>query len=408
MNFLAVLRRAFTSNLGTIAVNDEERAKLETTGVQEPTAQRYVVWRRATVLMVVIATLISAGVSTYQTATESDDEPNLFDTMTENLLQQLQGAVPSPANLADGSAAKEDEKDEGEEAQATMGRIVDGVHLASLYVMPIAALVVLFLGDRMRLSFRVMLAAFAFSFFVPMLVELCPWSWWGVVEPKYSPTAEPAKFARDQLEGILEGAGNLVRLMPAVLSLIPGIVRACLRVKSLLPESLLPGWLVVVAAPLYALFLFVAFVAIDQVNSDPLIFAGFLLLAASSLVYVFRSKVFTRPLISDADFRAMRGAQMIVTGMTALGGVLILTYLLTRQIMGVHLVGTDPETSLLQPIQLVGYLVEIISRSMFVTALGADLFMRMNLTAWQHHRALGTSNRAPAYDGAMQALERVV
>lgn len=411
MNVLAILQRAFASNIRTINLSDGERAKLEASGVQEPTIQRYVVWRRATVMMVIVGTLLSAGVSTFQSATE-EDQPGLFEQVTEGLLAKLQSAAPAAAKLAaaaDAAAAAPAEEEEAKEKPAKLGQIVDKVlELSSVWVLPVAALIVLLLGDRMKLSFKVMLFAFVFSFFLPMLVELLPWSWWGYADVKISPTEDPVGYAKDQLEGIAEGVGKMVALMPAVLSLIPGIVRGCLRVKTLLPQSLLPGWLIVIASPLYALFLFVAFVAVDQINSDPLVFFGLLLVASSSLVYIFRASAITRPLITDEDVRQMRGVQRIVGGMTALGGVLLLTYFMTREIMGVHLVGSDPKTSLMRPIDIVEFLLEIVSRSMFVAAFGADLFMRLNLAAWKQNRALIASGGAQEYDGAMEALEGIV
>ena len=66
----------------------------------------------------------------------------------------------------------------------------------------------------------------------------------------------------------------LAALLPAVLALIPGVLKGCLRVKTLLPASTLPGWFVVMAAPLYALFLLAVFVGINQVTNDPLLIGG--------------------------------------------------------------------------------------------------------------------------------------
>ena len=50
-----------------------------------------------------------------------------------------------------------------------------------------------------------------------------------------------------------------VTLMPSVLSLIPGVIRACLRIKALIPESVLPGLFLIAAAPLYFLIFLVTF-----------------------------------------------------------------------------------------------------------------------------------------------------
>ena len=61
----------------------------------------------------------------------------------------------------------------------------------------------------------------------------------------------------------------------------------------------------------------------------------------------------------------------------------------------------------LGPLDLAGFLLEFIGRSLFMTVLGADLFMRMNLSTWQHHRTLAGSSAAEGYDRVMVAMEQI-
>ncbi|MDR3403042.1 MAG: hypothetical protein P4L99_11145 [Chthoniobacter sp.] len=427
---LKSLSRAFTSNLGAIAVSPAEQTSLAAEGIAEPTMQRYVLWRRATVLMVVIFTALSALVSTYSTFTE-EDQPGLMETFTETALEKLETIAPAAAKLIKPSdektapaaekaektdkpetaeKAEKDEKggkDEEEEQLKTMGKIADGMGLLALYALPIAALIVLFLGNRFRLAFRVMVIAFAFSFFAPMLFALCPWSWWGVAEQNVSATENPGPFLKDQAEGIMEAVGILAGLLPSVLSLIPGVQRACLRVKTLLPQALLPGWFIVVASPLYGLFLLVIVIAVDQFTSQPAILIPLALLAAASLTYAVRADAFTRPLLCEADFRRIRGVQRVVGLMTMLAGGTLVAFLATRDVFGIHLVGLDAKTSLMRPIELVEFGMEVLGRSMFVSALGAEFIMRMNLTAWRQGRDLAASETVGAYDGAMEGLQKI-
>jgi hypothetical protein len=277
------------------------------------------------------------------------------------------------------------------------------LRLLALYALPIAALITLFLRNRFQLSFRIMVIAFAFSFFAPMLMALCPWSWWGVVEPK-TPGANPLLFVKDQAEGVMEGAALLVGLLPSVLSLIPGVQRACLRVKTLSPQALLPGWIIVVASPLYGLFLLVVVVAVDQFVSELAILIPLALLAAASLTFAVRANVFTRPLLCDADFRRVKGVQRVVSIFTLLAGVVLVTFLCTREIFGVHLVGSFAKSSFFRPMDIVGLILETLGRSMFVSALGAEFIIRMSLTAWRHNHAVFASDTATAYDSAMAAV----
>lgn len=431
MFLVRVIRRAFASNLRTIPVSNDEQAKLEALGIHDPTIQRFLVWRRSIVVVVVLATLLSAGLTTYVEFTETEDRPDLLEAVTEHLREGAKEAVPATGLILPADREMENDEDEPDEDEATvkqssadakvateskgkagerskaLGQIADGVHVFSLYALPLAALAVGCCWTRLKLSFQFLLAGFAIAFFVPMLVALCPWSWWGEPEQNVTLDQDPLLYLQLMAEGLLEGAQQMVLLLPTVLSLVPGVQRACLRVKTLVPESMLPGWFLVAAAPFYALFLLVIFIAISQITSESLLLISMFLLVAAPFIYVFRADVFARPLMSEADYLRMRRVQQVVTGVTALAGLLLVVYLAPQQYLGIHLVGLDVKTSLLGPLDVAGFLLEFIGRSLFMTVLGADLFMRMNLSTWQHHRALEGSSAAEGYDRVMGAMEQI-
>ena len=410
MSFVAAIRRAFVSNLKAISMSSSEQAALQSAGIAEPTLQRYVLWRRGTMLMVVLATFLSASVSAYLTLTESDDEPDFVESMADELWEKLSGVAPTQEAEAktDATTTEAEEEKEPSEPQTAFSLFEDVVHLLSLWILPFAALAALLLRNRFRLSYKILVTAFVFSFFVPIFFALCPWSWWGYKEAVASPGKDPMGYFHDMMDGVFEGVSYLGKLLPAVLSLVPGVLKGCLRVKTLLPESLLPGWFIVVVAPFYGLFLLVVFVAIDQVTSDPVIVSVMLLLIAAHFVYAFRAKSFTSPLLSDADYARMATSQRIVSILTVLAGLILVGTLLTTEVMGVHFVGTDPDKSLLHPIELTEYVLEFLARSLFVCALGADFFVRMNLTAWRQGKTLEGTPAAQSYDEAMQAIDHAV
>lgn len=439
MNPITILARAFNSNIPTIKPSAEELADLDAHGIADPTIQRYVVWRKATILLVIIATLLSATLTTVNTLTESDEQPDFMETLSQTVLKKIEAAVPAAANLGlssgdlpataagvlpippptastssaekadaeekagptDSSEKKDDESEDDD--KPLLGKVVDGMHLIALYAMPIAAIVVLKLGYNFRTAYRVLVAAFLFSFFAPMLIELLPWSLWETPKP---PT-NPAEAVKDQAEGVMEGIAVMLQLLPAVLSLIPGVQKACLRVKTLLPQSSLPGWFIVVASPLYGLFLFVVFLGVDQITSQPAILASLGLLSLASLFYVFRPGIFTQPLLTDADYQRMRRTQLVVTLITALAGLILVVYLTTSEFMGIHLVGFDPQKALMSPMDIVEFGLEIIARSMFVGVLGAELMMRLSVTAWTQNRLVAASEAAEPYDQAMAQMQAI-
>lgn len=452
MGLVAILRRAFTVNPQSVPLNPRENQVLEAAGVQEPVLRSYLVWRRSLMLFVVGSTLLSAGLATYRDFAEPEGRSPLLESLARRLSEQTSSVAPllptieirsameeaasdeddetptdtkededseeakgtdSPSKtpLADGTAkpaaSADGEGDEEDEPQTAFGQFTDFVQLLSLYALPVAALAAVLVWTRLRLSFGIMVAAFAFAFLTPLLIALCPWSWWGYEEPALSPQAQPIEFLESKLEGMFEAAAYLVTLLPTVLSLVPGVQRACVRVKMLMPQAMLPGWFLVVASPFYALFLLVVFVAVHQVDSHPLFFSGMLLFLLAPLVYAVRADLFTRPISTTEDERRIRSVQRVVGAMTGLAGALLTTYLATREVGGIRLLGFDPRTAVLVPLDVIEFALEVLSRSMFMTALGADLFLRMNLSAWRNTRDFAGSPESARYDRVMEELQRI-
>jgi len=416
---VAQLRRAFASNPRKVTPTVREGARLDAAGVHQPVLRSYLAWRRGLMLFTLFATILSSALATWREFNESDKRPELlFNTVSDTIDAALPSDVEEQEDDEEAEEDKarshiqltigdDDEHTDDKKPTTLLGQIADFIDLASLYVLQAAALAVLLVWSRWRLSFLIMAGAFAISFVVPLLISLCPWSWWGYVEHSYSLEKEPLEYLRVTAEGLAEGASYLVTLLPTVLSLVPAVQRACVRVKMLLPQAMLPGWFLVMASPFYSLFLLVVFVALIQVTSSPLLIGGFLLFLTAPLIYPCMTRFFTRPLTSEDDFQKVRTVQRIVGVMTAAAGGLFLLFLSTQKILGVKLLGLDPAQALIVPLDLAHFGLEVLSRSMFVTALGADLFLRMNLAAWQNERAFTESAGAQNYDQVMRELETI-
>ncbi len=408
------IRRAFAVNPHKIPVGRREQATLAARGIDQPTICNYFAWRRSLMVFVVFTTLLSAGLATYRSYTEDEEEVDVVESLGEFFHPALLEEMEYDAESANDEADETEEAEENEvvaavakEPQTAFGQFTETVELVALYVLPVAAVAVVIFWTRFQLTFGIMVAAFGFAFLTPLLIALCPWSWWGYVEPVYDRQKQPLEYFGSMAEGLLEGAAYLITLLPTVLSLVPGVQRACIRIKMLLPQSMLPGFFLVMASPFYALFLLVVFVAVNQFDTHPLFFCGMLLFLAAPLTYAFRGELFTKPLTSDDDYRRIRGVQRIVGAMTGLAGVLLVMFLATREWSGVRLLGVDPEHSLLVPLDVVEFLLEVISRSMFITVLGADLFMRLNLTAWKNERNFAGKPEADEYNRIMSEFQRL-
>jgi hypothetical protein len=352
-----VLRRAFTWDLSGATVSPIELDRLVRRGVGQDTLQRYLAWRRSLLLAVVLPLAFSAALGTLN---DLEDLPYL----------------------------------------TRLGMLVTGLDLVSLYVLPATALTAALLWARPKLSYRVLVGGWAVGFLMPLLTSLLPLRWLLTIPDEYGETV--SKVARELID---VGAAFLYYfgLMPTVLSLIPGGLRACVRVKSLLPGSTLPGWFLVAGSPLYVLLVLVLFIAVNQVIGNLLLLAGVAVLLTAPLVYLARAGLFVRPL--PAARRASLGrVQWAFLGCTFLGAALLVAYLLTKEIGGVHLVGMDPDSSLMRPWKLGQFFIEYLGRTFFITVVAADLLLRATLASWRHEQAFAKTDEAADHERRMQEL----
>lgn len=119
-------------------------------------------------------------------------------------------------------------------------------------------------------------------------------------------------------------------LVPWSLSFFPGIIRACLTFKSLMPEATGAGWILMCVAPLYAVVFVAAGLVLLQTGYTTLIALGLLLIAASSVVYLAFGPRLVRPLSPVDASRIIRAAKRTATIMAVVGFGLVL-YSLSRQ-----------------------------------------------------------------------------
>jgi hypothetical protein len=292
------------------------------------------------------------------------------------------------------------EPETGPVQQSLFGDLADLLWRLSFYAMPASSLLAAACWTRPRASRSILAAGWALAFLVPVAVALTPWSWWEVV-----PAARTAARFERIAEGVVWGFYYVAVLSPAVLALVPGIMRACIRVKMLLPGAVLPGWLLVAAAPFNGLLVLVTFVALAQVAPSSLLLAGMLLWLAAPLAYLVRARLYIRPIVSADELRSARRVQF-VAWVLALGSAgCLLVYAVTWEAFGLRLVGLDAKTSLFRPWQVVRYGLDFSGRALFVTVLGADWLLRATLSAWRHQRTFGFSPAAAEFDRLMERLE---
>jgi len=111
---------------------------------------------------------------------------------------------------------------------------------------------------------RVMFIAWALYFIAPFVVYLYPFrsafdNWYGLREAAQigGINLQANRATIHMVVGLAFGVQSLLALGPKVISLMPGLIRASIVTKLLFPGTTAPGWLMLLAAPFYALFAYI-------------------------------------------------------------------------------------------------------------------------------------------------------
>lgn len=115
----------------------------------------------------------------------------------------------------------------------------------------------------------------------------------------------------------------LVTLLPRILGMFPGIVRASITLRTLVPESPLPGYVIALIEPLYGLLLFVFVVIAAQVGNGFLFF-GFAFLLGSGYLIMRDVRQLAKPMDATAMNAHLKPLRMRMLISTMLGLLLLL------------------------------------------------------------------------------------
>lgn len=360
--------RALNWDLSKVPVEPDEEAKLLANGVDDEDARRYIAWRRSVLLVVAPPTLLFAVLATFS-----------FLSRDRSSYTEL-------------------------------GTMLEFARLALLFALPVTAWLAAKCWDNHRRSRTLLLRGWLVAFVGPLILALIPYTW-RVDIRSANPQMDASSLEQASAGfGALAAVGVFITLLPTVLSLIPGVMRACLRIKTLIPESILPGFFLVAATPFYMLLFLVIFTAVNQFAGHILLIISFGCILGGPMLYLLNSRTFTKPLRTPEEVARIGTVQKMVSIVIMIGLGLLLFYLFTVPLAGMQgrsVLGASNATSLFRPWNstAIQFPIEYVVRSLFTMALVSDLIMLMNLALWRQSQAFHAAPEAAQYDRLMSEIE---
>lgn len=234
------------------------------------------------------------------------------------------------------------------------------------------------------LSTRVVRRGWFVAMLVPLLVLLVPW-----YRLVYLGTPPSEVVGNSQTQEGLRAliGGELVRLLllvavitkalPALLSIFPGIYRAGLSLKTLLPSGGLGPLVAAAAGPINALYIVVILVIVQSiVSSWALPFVGLLLLGAPLLTGTHCAQI-VRPLDAAAASRAVARVRRIsgtCVGLGLLGMILLLSE--AKLFGNAQLLGWGGDNVLLGALDLIPLGLRLAGMLLVFSIVAADALVR--------------------------------
>ena len=353
-----VIRRMTLLDFQRERATDQERAQLaaSATPVHHPIAQDYAAWRRSLLWVAAGAALLHV---VFQLAG--------FNPLADSVPLNARRAI-GPANLAIVDNAT---------------RVLHAALLLGTALVALAALA----WRSVRASVLLARTGWLLMFITPLALAALPFT--RLMDLQHLPT-----HVRDQLTQGLGAAlalGVFFNVGPRAVALFPGIIRSSLAIKTLLPESSVPGWAVAIVAPLYVVFLWVLVTGVLQTQTSYFLLGGLICLTLSPAVFVVRRSALIRPQTPAEAARVVTLTKRVAGVFGTAGLVLITLFLLRRPNVDVF--------------DLLAFVSGVLGNVLLLTVVGADALLRVLRSAHDVSRAFHNGQLAAALEEKLAALD---
>jgi hypothetical protein len=217
---------------------------------------------------------------------------------------------------------------------------------------------------------RVLFLAWALYFIAPFIVYAYPYrnayasSYWAAQAALNQISGGAMHVARHDyqtLVGLAFGMQALLVLGPKVISLMPGMIRASIVTKLQFPGTAAPGWLMLLAAPFYALFAYIIFLLPYQVTGSWQFLVGNLGIVLAQVFIGISGRRLTVPLTAEDSYHRVHKTYLAYVGIL-LVSLVFMVYGLHEFIKDLHM-GT---------VRVITAILSLVSNVLLDTLIGTD------------------------------------
>ena len=325
-SFLGIsMKRGYRLNILADEVLPSERATLESEArhITDPDQQAFLAWRRSVLLLVALI-FVPLTVSRFL---ESFDGPKL----------------------------------------PTAGRIFQMLPAFAEGLFCLVAFDQLKNWAQWKRQRRILFFAWGLYFLAPFVVYLFPFrtvitNWEQMLEAsKIGQVSIATKHNLKLVVGLAFGLNALLALGPKIISLMPGLIRASIVTKLLFPGTSAPGWLMMLAAPFYALFAYIIVLVPYQVTGSWFFVIGNAGLILAQVFIGMSGRKLTVPLTHDESHERIHKTWMVYIGILVISMV-FMVYGLADFIKALNL----------GPWRVVSSVLGVVSNVLLDTLIGTD------------------------------------
>jgi hypothetical protein len=210
-------------------------------------------------------------------------------------------------------------------------------------------------------------------------------------------------------------------LLPTVVSIPLGMLRAALRIRGLLPDNTLAGWIMMITIPLNTMIVLMGLVMASQFAGSYILIIAMICFLIGPLVYIYNRTLYTEPFTSELEPK-LKHRQTIVRVINLVGLLLLIIWMLSDEINGQPVLGTKVDSDSSQGDDLYGenseatpfwtyreifqMWFEFLGRTLVATLGFADIFLRAALASWRTEVRQRESMRYDAHDGEYTVVDK--